>query len=89
MRTSLNNILETEQYLAGQLSPEDRLLYDARLIVDGELNEQTRWQQHTYEVIHAYGRMQFRNKLEKMHERFMTEPQHNSFRNKILKIFSL
>lgn len=89
MRTSLNNILETEQYLTGQLAPEDQLLYDARLIVDEDLQEQTRWQQHTYEVIRAYGRMQISNQLENIHHRFMTEPQHIIFRNKILKIFSL
>jgi len=89
MRTSLNNILETEQYLTGQLAPEDQLLYDARLIVDQDLKEQMQWQQHTYEVIRAYGRMQIRNQLEKLHDQLMTEPQHTSFRNKIRKIFSL
>ncbi len=89
MRTSLNNIQETEQYLKGQLTPEDRLVYDARLIIDTDLNEQTRWQQHTYEVVRAYGRMQFRNELDKIHARLMTEPQHNSFRKRILNIFSL
>lgn len=88
MRTSLNNILETEQYLTGQLAPEDHLIYDARLIVDEDLKEQMHWQQHTYEVIRAYGRMQIKSRLEEMHQRFMTEPQHTSFRNKILKIFS-
>lgn len=88
MRTSLNNIFETEQYLTGQLPPEDQLIYDARLIVEEDLKEQTRWQKHTYEVIRAYGRMKIRSRLEEMHERLMTEPQHTSFRNKILKIFS-
>jgi hypothetical protein len=89
MRTSLNNIQETEQYLKGQLTPEDQLVYDARLILDTDLNEQTRWQQQTYEVVRAYGRMQFRNELEKIHERLMIEPQHNRFRKRILNIFSL
>ena len=89
MRTSLNNILKTEQYLTGQLAPEDQLLYDARLIVDQDLKEQTQWQQHTYEVIRAYGRMQIRKQLEQMHDKLMTEPQHAGFRNKIRKIFSL
>lgn len=89
MRTSLNNILETEQYLAGQLTPEDRLMYDARLIVDTDLKEQTRWQQHTYDVVRAYGRMQFKDQLNQLHECLMTEPQHIRFRNKIRNIFSL
>ncbi len=89
MRTSLNNILETEHYLTEQLAPEDQLIYDARLIVDEELKEQTYWQQKTYNVIHAYGRMQLRNQLEQLHEQLMTEPQHTSFRNKIRNIFSL
>ncbi|MGN6646273.1 MAG: hypothetical protein ACTHJT_07060 [Cytophaga sp.] len=89
MRTSLNNIFETEQYLTGQLAPEDRLVYDARLIVNTELCDQTHWQQRTYEVVRAYGRMQLRNELEKIHERLMTEPQHNSFRKRILNIFFL
>jgi hypothetical protein len=89
MRTSLNKILKTEQYLTGQLAPEDQLAYDAGLIVDEDLKEQTRWQQQTYEVIRAYGRMQFRSQLEKIHNQLMTAPQHTVFRNNILKIFFL
>ena len=88
MRTSLNKIFETEQYLQGRLAPEDQLVYDARLLVDADLNEQTRWQQHTYEVVRAYGRIQLKSRLEKIHEQLMTQPQHSSFRNKILNIFS-
>jgi len=89
MRTSLNNILETEQYLIGQLAPEDRLAYDARMIVDEDLKEQTRWQLQTYEVVRAYGRMQFRDQLDKIHDRLMAAPQHTVFRNKIRNIFNL
>jgi thioesterase domain-containing protein len=89
MRTSLNKLFETEQYLAGQLSPEDQLLYEALLIVDTDLSEQTRWQKHTYDVIRAYGRMELKDKLDRMHQQLMTEPQHRSFRNKIRNIFSI
>jgi len=85
----LNNILETEQYLTGQLAPEDRLAYEARLIIDSDLKAQTHWQEHTYQVVRAYGRMQLRNNLEQLHEQLMTEPQHKSFRNKIRNIFNL
>jgi hypothetical protein len=88
MRTSLNSTQETEHYLNGQLSTEDRLIYQARLIVEEGLEEQTRWQKKTYAIVHAYGRMQFRNQLTKIHEQLMTEPQHHNFRNKILHFFS-
>lgn len=88
MRTSLNNIFETEQYLAGQLLPEDQLVYEAKLLVDADLNEQTRWQAHTYDVIRAYGRMELKIQLEQLHQQLMTEPQHSRFRKIILNIFS-
>lgn len=88
MRTSLNKIQETEQYLNGQLAPEDRLVFQARLVVEEGLEEQLQWQQKTYAVIQAYGRMQLRAQLEKLHERLMTDPQHKSFSTKILQFFS-
>lgn len=88
MRTSLNKILETEQFLNKQLAPEDALVFQARLIVESDLHQQMLWQQRTYSVVRAYGRMQLKDTLERMHDQFMTAPQHSSFRNKILQFFS-
>ncbi|WP_157447003.1 hypothetical protein [Cytophaga aurantiaca] len=88
MRTSLNKLFETEQFLNKQLGPEDELVFQARLLVEADLNEQMLWQQRTYSVVRAYGRMQLRDKLERMHNQFMTAPEHTSFRNNILQFFS-
>ena len=37
MKTSLTDIIKTEYYLCGGLSPEESVIFQARLVVDQEL----------------------------------------------------
>jgi hypothetical protein len=88
MRTSLNEIRDIEAYLSGASSPEYRLLFEARMLLQPELQQKTREQQHIYHLVKAYSRNQLKNELDKVHEHLLTSPEHSSFRQRILRLFT-
>lgn len=87
MRTSLNEIQAIEAFVEQQLPPQDRLAFEARMLVDKTLREKVEQQRHTYRVIKTYGRKQLRLELESIHTELFTQPRHQYFRQQILSFF--
>lgn len=87
MKTSLDKSEQIERYLLGQTTGTEQALFQAKLLLDPALQEQVYWQGRTYTVIREYGRTQFRNTLDQLHETLFTAPQHRSFRDKVLGLF--
>lgn len=88
MRTSLNEIKKTEQYLLKENPPEEALLFEAQMILDPRLKEKAEWQQKTYQLVRAYGRLQLRAEIEAVHQQLFTKPAYKSFRQKIRSFFN-
>ena len=88
MRTSLNNIQQIDDYLLQFAGKADRALFEARLILQPALQQDLLWQQKTYEIIKQYSRRQLKAEIESVHQLLFTEPEHVSFRRKIMAIFS-
>jgi hypothetical protein len=88
MRTSLNEIKLIDQHLFKLAEPGDALLFDAMLILNPQLQEQMIWQKKTHALVQQYGRKKLKNELEAVHQRLFNEPEHRSFRNRILKLFT-
>lgn len=89
MRTSLNEIKKIEDHLFQKSAKEDSLLMEARLILDPALRDKFVWQEKTYEVIKMYGRKKMKEDLDAIHRKLFLDPEHESFKNKILKIFNI
>ena len=87
MRTSLNDIQQIDDYLLQYASQADRVLFEARLLVQPALQEDLAWQQRTYEIVKEYSRAQLKAEIESVHQQLFTEPEHISFRRKIMAIF--
>jgi hypothetical protein len=87
MRTSLNDIQQIDDYLLQYAGKADRALFEARLIVQPALQENLVWQQKTYDVIRQYSRRQLKAEIELVHQQLFTEPEHTSFRRKIMALF--
>lgn len=87
MRTSLNNLKLTEEYLKGQATPGDVLLFEARLIIAPELREQIQHQQQAYSLINQYGRQQLKAQLEEVHMQLFTLPRYTKFKQLVLGLF--
>lgn len=87
MRTSLNNLQEIELYLFQRSPAADRLVFEARMLIDDELTQNVSLQQDTYALIRQYGRRQLKAELEDVHRQLFTQLRHQSFRQKIMALF--
>ena len=87
MRTSLNNIAQTEARLFNKQHPGDALLFDARLLLDTDLQADVSAQKQIYALVQQYGRRQLKQEIEAVHQQLFTQPEHLSFKQKIARIF--
>jgi len=88
MRTSLNEIREIEEYLLKYSTPESRLVFEARMILQPELLQKATEQKRIYDLLRKYSRKQLKTEIEAVHKNLFTAPEHKSFRNKILSLFT-
>lgn len=88
MRTSLNETKQIDDYLFKYAGIADTFLFEARLLLQPELQEKLQWQQRTYELIQQYSRQRLKEEIEAVHQRLFTEVEHTAFRQKIRSLFS-
>jgi hypothetical protein len=84
----MNETAHIEQYILGKLAPEDRLLFEATLLIDDELAEKTMLQQQLHEVILLSGRRQLRKELAAIDRKVFRDRKYSRFQRKILSIFN-
>ena len=87
MRTSLNNIKQVDDHVLGLASQQDSLLFEAKLIINPELKVDVAWHRQTLNLVQQFGRKQLRADIEAVHQQLFTQPQHQSFRQSILRFF--
>ncbi|AOM75910.1 hypothetical protein [Pedobacter steynii] len=87
MKTSWNELRLIEDYLSSDGRPEDKVLFEAQLILQPDLKDSVYWQQKTYDLLQEYGRQQLRSEIKKVHELLFSAPEHQFFRQKIRKLF--
>ncbi|KIO78900.1 hypothetical protein TH53_00905 [Pedobacter lusitanus] len=88
MKTSWNELHLIEDFLLSDTTAEDKILFEARAVLQPDLKESVFWQQRTYDLIERYGRQQLRKEIEQVHEKLFTAPGHFSFRKKIMNLFN-
>ena len=87
MKTSLTETQKIESYLFNRHS-ENSPVFEAELILQPELREKVLWQQKTYSLVHEYSRRKLLTEFEVIHQKLFSDPKQESFRQKILRIFS-
>lgn len=85
MRKPLHDIQETEHYLMNRMDEPDRLLFEAKMIIDPQLKINAAYQRKTYTVIRWFARRQQKIRLESLYNRVMND---KSFAAKINTIFN-
>lgn len=88
MKTSLNELQLIEDFLLLNINAEDKVLMQARQILQPGLQESVYWQQKTYRMVESYGRKQLRKEISQVHEKLFTASVHSSFRDRIKRLFS-
>jgi len=87
MRTSLNNIKVIEEYLNGGLAAGDALLFEANMLLNGDLVADVNDQQNTYAIIKQYGRRQLKEEIIAVQQKLAAAPQHQGFIQHIANLF--
>lgn len=88
MRTSLIETEQIEAQVLGLSQPGDTLVFEAKMLLDPELKDKILWQRKTYAIVRRYGREQLEQEIEAVHQKLFNESGHQSFRQKIMKLFS-
>lgn len=88
MRTSLLETEQIEAHLLRQSGTGDALVFEARMLLDPELKEKVLWQQRTYQLVTLYSQNQLKQEIESVHQKLFNDGQHQSFRQKIMRLFS-
>ena len=84
----MNDTEQLDAYLNNRLQPGEKLLMDARFLIDAELRDKANWQRKAYLLIQQYGRKELRTEIAAIQERMFSDDKFIRFRNKIKKIFN-
>lgn len=76
-----------EDFLLNRLSVGNRLLMEARLLVNAGLNKKVKLQRQVHNMAVAYGRKTLKSEIKKVEQRLFSDPCHQNFRDKIATIF--
>jgi hypothetical protein len=87
MRISLNKVEQIDNHLFNRGNTQDKLLFEALLILDPALKSQVSWQKKALDFVQHYGRKKMKAEIESVHRQLFNEPAHRRFRNKILSLF--
>lgn len=88
MKTSRNKAQAIEQYLSGQLSTAEALVFRARLLTDPDLRRDLALQKKTYDLVRLYGRRQLKSRLEALHQQLFRDPAKESFQQQVRQYFT-
>lgn len=83
----MSNIHLIEEYLSGTMNAADRLLMEARLLIDEELRADCLYQQRAYELARAYGSQCLRKEIAAVQQELFHKKKYEGFRKKIRAIF--
>jgi len=87
MRTSLNEIKQVEKYLFNQLTTEESLLFEARMLTNPMLRLNVRVQEKIYSVLRFYHRKKLKEEFEHIHENLFKDPMKKDFQKSIYQLF--
>lgn len=88
MQTSLNELALIEEFLLSKPGNSEKVLMQARLILQPELQESTYWQRKTYELVKHYGRQKLREEISQVDQKLFSGPEYLPFRQKIMQFFT-
>lgn len=84
----MNEIKLIDEHIFNTGPHEDALVFDAMLILNPGLANQVMWQKKTHAIVQQYGRKKLRAEIEAIHSKLFNEPDHQTFRQKIMRFFS-
>ena len=87
MKTSLNDIVQTEKYLRKKLSEGDSLVFEARLLMSEELQRNTYFHTLVHRLVNLYYRKKLKSEVEAVHHKLFHDPAKTLFRTEVTSLF--
>ncbi len=87
MRPSLTDIQIGEQYLHGAMPQDEAAVYEARLLTDDTLKENTYFLQKTFALLRIYHRRQLKAEAAAVQQKLFSDPKHAAFQQGIRRLF--
>lgn len=88
MKTSWNDISLIENFVNGNLDPNEELLFRARLQVDPVLRLNVMAQKKIYRLIRIFSRKKLYKELDAVHTTMFNSADHVLFQQKIADLFT-
>ncbi len=88
MKTSLNRTIEIEKFLNREMPASDSVLFQASVLLDGELRKNIFFQRLVYRLSRLYGRKKIKARMESIHTGLLNDPLKSSWREEIFKNFN-
>ena len=87
MKISWNDTRRIEQYLDSELSGEEKILFEAQLVLDPHFKLNVRLQKQIHALIKLYGRRKMKAEIGKIHQQLFQNPEHIIFQQRIQQLF--
>jgi hypothetical protein len=87
MKTSWNNTQQIERYLNNDLSQEERIVFEAQLILDPVLKLNVGLQRKIHKLVTHYGRKKIKAEIEQVHCKLFQSREHIVFQQSIYQLF--
>ena len=84
----MNDIKLIDDYLFNKIPQGDKLVFDARLILNPDLADGLFWQKQTHAIVTNYSRKKLQTEIESVHQELFNAPDHKSFRQRIANLFN-
>ena len=87
MKTSWNDTRRIERYLDNELSEEEKILFEAQLVLEPHFKLHVRLQKQIHALIKLYGRRKMKAEIGKIHHKLFQNPEHVIFQQRIQQLF--
>ena len=87
MKTSWNEIQQVDDFLQGCMPPQERLIVEAKLILNPVFRASVQLQQQFHSLIVKYARRKLKAETEFIHQKLFTNPDRKIFQDEIHQLF--
>lgn len=87
MKISWNDTRHIERYLNSELSEEEKILFEAQLILDPHFKFNVGLLKKIHSLIKLYGRRKMKAEIRKIHHKLFHNPEHVIFQQRIQQLF--
>ena len=87
MKISWNDTHHIERYLNDELSEEEKILFEAQIVLDPPFKLNVGLLKQIHFLIKLYGRNKMKAEIGKIHHKLFHNPEHAIFQQRIQQIF--